>query len=152
MNEIYERNINIRMHPVDARTVLLAASLLDLHHSISIEITIDLETRTISGAGIKMMRVPYTACSAATANIEKIVGLTIERGINKKIADSLGHAAGCTHMVEILQNAMRFAASMLIGVKAGYGERDKRKKLSEEERIAGVMPYLKNSCIVFKEG
>ncbi len=152
MNDIYERNINIRLRQLDAQTVVLAASLLDLHHSISIEIKIDLSTQRIADAGVKMMRVPYTPCAMAAVNIEKIIGFRIERGVNKKIADALGHAAGCTHVVEILQNAMRFAASMLIGVKAGYGTHDKRKKLSEEERIAKVMPYLKNSCIVFKEG
>ncbi len=152
MHDVYERNINIRLSPVDTNTVLLTTSLLDLHHSITVEIKLNLTTQEIIDADVKMMRIPYTGCSKAKENINKIIGLKVERGVNKKIADAMGHATGCTHIVEILQNAMRFAASMLIGVRAGYGTYDKRKVISEEERIANVMPYLKNSCIVFKEG
>jgi hypothetical protein len=152
MNDVYERNINIRLHPVDQSTVVVAATLLDLHHSISAEITIDLAKREIVNADAKMVRVPYTNCPNALVNIRSIIGLKIERGINKQIADRLGHAAGCTHIVEIIQNAMRFSSSMLIGVRAGYGRVDKKKNLSEQERIANVMPFLKNTCIVFKEG
>ena len=152
MNDVYERNINIRLQPIDKNTVIVATSLLDLHHSITTEIKIDLTTQEIVDADAKMVRVPYSGCSNALVNVRKIIGLKVERGINKKIADLLGHAAGCTHLVEILQNAMRFSSSMLIGVRAGYGKVDKKRELSEEERIANVMPYLKNTCIVFKEG
>ncbi len=152
MNDVYERNINIQLHPIDQNTVVVAASLLDLHHSISAEIKIDLTTRQIVDADAKMIRVPYSGCPGALASIRNIIGFKVERGINKKIADTLGHATGCTHIVEILQNAMRFSSSMLIGVRAGYGKVDKKRELSEGERIANVMPYLKNTCIVFKEG
>ncbi|MGB9735460.1 MAG: DUF2889 domain-containing protein [bacterium] len=152
MNDIYERNINIRLNPLDSNTVLVSASLLDLHHSIIAEIKIDLPTQQIIDADARMVRVPYSGCPKALENIRKIIGFKIERGVNKKIADALGHSTGCTHLVEIIQNAMRFSASMLIGVRAGYGKVDKRRELTEQERIANVMPYLKNTCIVFKEG
>jgi|YelNatPaOPRAMG01_1025707.scaffolds.fasta_scaffold22083_5 hypothetical protein len=152
MNDVYERNINIRLYPINDKIVLVSASLLDLHHSISTEIKIDITTQEIIDADAKMVRVPYSACPKALINIRKIIGLKIEKGVNKKIADALGHSTGCTHLVEIIQNAMRFSASMLIGVRAGYGRVDKRKELTEEERIANVMPYLRNTCIVFKEG
>ncbi len=152
MNDVFERNINIRLYPIDKNTVIVAASLLDLHHSISTEIKVDLSTQQIVDADVKMIRVPYSGCQKAVVNIRKIVGFKIERGVNKKIADALGHSTGCTHIVEIIQNAMRFSASMLIGVRTGYGKIDKNRESSEEDRIANVMPYLKNTCIVFKEG
>ena len=152
MYDVYERNINIRLLPIDSTTVLLAASLLDLNHSITAEVKLDLATQKIVDADVKMMRVPYEQCSKAKDTIHKIIGFKIERGVNKKIADAIGHTYGCIHIVEILQNAMRFAASMLIGVRAGYGTFEKRKELSEEERLGKVMPYLKNTCVAFKEG
>ncbi len=151
MYDVYERNINIRLLPIDSKTVLLTASLLDLNHSITTEVTIDLATQEIRDADVKMMRAPYEQCSKAREPIHKIIGLKIERGVNKKIADAIGHTYGCIHVVEILQNAMRFAASMLIGVRAGYGTFEKRRELSEEERLEKVMPYLKNTCVVFKD-
>jgi hypothetical protein len=152
MNDVYERNINIRLYPIDKNTVIVAASLLDLHHSISTEIKIDLTSQQIIDADVKMVRVPYAGCQKALVSIRKIIGFKIERGVNKRIADALGHSTGCTHIVEIIQNAMRFSASMLIGVRTGYGKIDKNRERSEEDRIANVMPYLKNTCIVFKEG
>ncbi|MCL4558627.1 MAG: DUF2889 domain-containing protein [Deltaproteobacteria bacterium] len=151
MYDVYERNINIRLLPIDSNTVLLTASLLDLNHSITTEVKLDLATEKIVDADVKMMRAPYEQCSKAKDTIRTIIGFKIERGVNKKIADAIGHTHGCIHVVEILQNAMRFAASMLIGVRAGYGTFEKRKELSEEERLEKVMPYLKNTCVVFKE-
>ncbi len=151
MVDIFERNINIKVIPLDRENFALDVSLLDLSHSIHATLKINLNTQEIVDAEAKMMRVPFSACHLAENNLKKLTGLKIQRGINKQIAMIIGGSTGCTHLVEILQSALRFGAAMLIAKSAGYESYGEGEKLTEEERIARSMPVLKNTCVVFKE-
>lgn len=151
MADIFERNINIKLMPVDSENFTLNVSLLDLSHSIHATLKININTQEIVDAQAKMMRVPFSVCHYAENNLKKLVGLKIQRGINKQIAMMVGRNEGCTHLVEMLQSAVRFGAAMLIAKSAGYESYGEGEKLSEEERIARSMPVLKNTCVVFKD-
>lgn len=151
MADVFERNINIKLMPVDSENFTLNVSLLDLSHSIHATLKINLNTQEIVDAEAKMMRVPFSVCHHAENNLKKLIGLKIQRGINKQIAMIVGRNEGCTHLVEMLQSAVRFGAAMLIAKSAGYESYGEGEKLSEEERIARSMPVLKNTCVVFKE-
>lgn len=150
MKDIFERNINIKLSPFDSENFDLNVSLLDLSHSIHATLRINLNTQTIVEAEAKMMRVPFSVCNFAEKNIKKLIGLKVQRGVNKQIATIVGRSEGCTHLVEMLQSALRFGAAMLIAKSAGYESYGKSEGLSEEERIARSMPLLKNTCVVFK--
>jgi len=149
--EIYERNINIKLIPIDSEQVLLNVSLLDLSHSLHASLKINITTGEIIDAEAKMMRVPFSVCNMAEGNIKGLIGLKIQRGINKQIAQIVGTKEGCTHLVEILQSAVRFGSALLISRAAGYEGYGKSAHLTEEERIARSKTILKNTCIVFKE-
>lgn len=151
MQDVFERNINIKIIPLDREKFALDVSLLDLSHSIHATLKINYNTQEIVDAETKMMRVPFSVCHLAENNIKKLIGLKVQRGINKQIAEIVGTKNGCTHLVEILQSALRFGAAMLIAKSAGYEAYGEGEKLSEEERIARSMPVLKNSCVVFRE-
>jgi hypothetical protein len=151
MADIYERNINIKVIPLDKENFEVNVSLLDLSHSIHATLKINIITQEIIDADAKMMRVPFSVCHLAENNIKKIRGLKVQRGINKQIAQIVGAKDGCTHLVEILQSALRFGAAMLIAKSAGYETYGEGEKLTEEERIARSMPVLKNTCVVFRE-
>lgn len=151
MRSIFERNINIKLLPVDSENFELNVSLLDLSHNIHATLKINLNTQEIVDAEAKMMRVPFSQCYHAENNLKKLIGLKVQRGINKQIAMIVGRNEGCTHIVEMLQSAVRFGAAMLIAKSAGYESYGEGEKLTEEERIARSMPVLKNTCVVFKD-
>ncbi len=151
MKDIYERNINLAVARKNDHEILTKATMLDLNHHIRVELTIDLQTETIVHADSQMTKVPYGICQFTLRNIKSIEGLKIERGINKNLADLLGHAEGCTHMVNLAMEAVRLSANVMIGLNKVGDEWFDRGTRTDEEMIAHVKPYLKNTCLPFKE-
>lgn len=151
MKDIYERNINLAVARKNDREICTKATMLDLNHHIRVELTIDLQTETIVHADSQMTKVPYSICQFTLRNIKSIEGLKIERGINKKLADLLGHAEGCTHMVDLAMEAVRLSANVMMGLNKVGDEWFDHGVLTESEMIARVKPYLKNTCLPFKE-
>ncbi len=150
MSEIYERNINVTVSRSNEHEIVTRASMLDLNHHIRVSLTIDLVTEKIVAAEARMVKVPYDICQLTLTNITKIVGMKIERGINKRIVRALGRAEGCTHMVDLSMEAVRLSANVMIGLTK-VGDEWFAPVGSEAEQIARVRPILKNSCLPFKE-
>ncbi len=150
MTEIYERNINITVSRQNEKEILTRASMLDLNHHMRVELTIDLRLEMIVNAEARMVKVPYELCQLTLANIKKLVGLKIKRGINKKIVDALGRSEGCTHLVDLSMEAVRLSANVMVGLTK-VGDEWFHPVGSEKEQIARVKPILNNSCLPFKE-
>lgn len=150
MSDIYERNINISVGRRDEKAIVTKASLLDLNHNIRIELTVDVETKEIIDAKAQMVKSPFEICQLTLVKIQKLIGLKIERGIHRNLVDALGHAEGCTHLVDLAMEAARLSANVLLGFTRS-DEEWRQRKLSDEEFITQVMPVLKNSCLPFKE-
>jgi len=150
LQELYQRNINVSVERPDPQHILVQASLLDLDHSIRLTMLVRNADSTIVEAGAQMIRVPFRRCRATLNLTDRIAGLVIGRGINKRIADALGHNSGCMHLVELAMTAARMAAAVLVEAERGLAARDHFESLSEEEMIRLGMPYLKNTCLVFR--
>lgn len=151
LNELYQRNINVTVErDADPEYIIVHSSLLDLDHSIRFSMKVHARTKRIEQASAQMIRVPFRKCRETLPLTEKIAGLVIERGINRKLADALGHDTGCMHLVELSMTAARMAAAVLVEAQRGLADREHFEALSEEERIAIGMPHLKNTCLVFR--
>ena len=149
--ELYQRNLNVTVEYIDEEHIIVHASLLDLDHSIRFSMEVYVPTRTIVVGRAQMIRVPFHKCRQTLALTEKIAGLVIERGINRKLAHALGHNTGCIHLVELAVTATRMAAGVLVEVGGGLVDRDRFESLSEEERIEIGMPIINNTCLVFPQ-
>ena len=150
MSEIYERNINISVAELDTRRIKTKASLLDLNHNIRVELVVDLQTSVILDARADMVKAPFDICALTLNNMRRVAGLRVERGIQKKIADALGHAEGCTHLVDLTMEAVRLSANVLLGFTR-FDAEWRERRMSDEEFIKQVKPVLKNSCLPFRE-
>lgn len=150
LKELYQRNINVTVERADSEHIIVHSSLLDLDHSIRFSMEVHAPTKTIKRASAQMIRVPFRKCRETLSLTEKIAGLVIERSINRKLADALGHDTGCMHLVELSMTAARMAAAVLVEAQRGLADREHFEALSEEERIAIGMPFLKNTCLVFR--
>lgn len=148
--EILERNINTQAKKLGDDTILVKSSILDLHHNMFFEMEINIDTKEIWSIKADMIKVPYLECKNALANINKIVGLKLERGLAKKMAEILGRNSGCTHMLEIALTASRTASYTILNILS-EGKKWKEIMKSDEERYEVVKSYLDNSCIVFKK-
>ncbi len=150
LKELYQRNINVTVERLDDDHILVQASLLDLDHSIRFSMEVHAASRTITAGSAQMIRVPFHKCRETLPLAGQIAGLVIERGINRRLADILGHNTGCMHLVELAMTAARMAAAVLVEAGGGLVDREHFESLSEEERIAIGMPFLKNTCLVFR--
>lgn len=155
MDTIYERNINVKIRRIDSegkigKEIFVYASLLDLDHSLQVSLRIDISSRRILEAQGRMVKVPFRKCKLAEDRIKNIKGLVVKKGVNKEVAKIVGGSYGCTHMVEVVQTALRFASAIIIGLRVKTGP-EAREVLSEEERIAKSFDLLKGSCVAYSE-
>ncbi|OFZ11095.1 MAG: hypothetical protein A2Z20_04185, partial [Bdellovibrionales bacterium RBG_16_40_8] len=148
--QIYERNINSTVTRVDDDHIVTQASLLDLNHSMRVLLTINHKTREITNAEALIIKAPLQICKSTTTIVAQLIGLKIERGINRKLIEMLGHQDGCTHIYELTLNAVRLTFNVLIGQQVDWDEW-RTKTLGDEEFIKKAMPYLKGACRPFKE-
>ena len=151
MTDVYERNINIAVARKNDREIVTKATMLDLNHHIRVELTIDLQNETITDAQAQMTKVPYSICQLTLNNIRKIVGLKVQRGIHKQLLDTLGHADGCTHMVDLAMEAVRLSANVMVGLTKVGPEWFDPGDLTEQQMIERVKPILKDTCLPFKD-
>lgn len=148
--EILERNINIQTRKLSNEMILVRSSILDLHHSMFFEMEIELDTRQIKSVKADMIKAPYPECKDALKNLQRIVGLKLERGLAKKMAEILGKNTGCTHVLEIAITASRTASYAILNILS-EGRKWKDIMDTDEERYEVVRSYLDDSCIMFKK-
>lgn len=148
--EILERNINTQAKLTESDTILVRSSILDLHHNMFFEMEIYLDTKEIKSVSADMVKVPYSECKDALFGLQKIVGLKLERGLAKKMAEILGKNTGCTHMLEIAITAARTASYTILNILS-EGKKWKDIMESDEDRYDVVKAYLDNSCCIFKK-
>ena len=148
--DLLERNINVQIKSLDKGTLFVKSSILDLHHSMFFEMEIDFITREIIKVNAAMVKVPYPVCQNALANIQKCIGLRLERGLAKRMADILGKNTGCTHLLEIALTGARTASYAILNILA-EGRMWKDIIASDEERYEAVRGYLDNSCVAFRK-
>ena len=151
LSELYQRNINVTVERADQEHILVQCSLLDLDHSIRFSMKIHTRAKIIVEANAQMIRVPFHRCRETLVLTDRIAGLVIGRGINRRLADALGHNIGCMHLVELAVTAVRMAAAVLVEADRGLTDREGFERLSEEERITVGMPFLRNTCLVFRD-
>ncbi|NTU59797.1 MAG: DUF2889 domain-containing protein [Deltaproteobacteria bacterium] len=149
--DIFQRSIHSNVKKIDDDHLLVTSSLLDLEHSIHLELLIHIPTKTIESAKGSMSKTPLKGCLKALDGIPALAGLAINRGVMKEISLLIGGPRGCAHMVELLTDALRLISMILIGDSVNYWGALKEKNLTEEEVVAYSMEMLRNSCLVFAE-
>jgi hypothetical protein len=149
--KIHERNVNVKVIDEGQAYLRVHASLLDVEHSFQAEMVVDIASGRIEEVAAVMAQGPYKIyCPYALDNVTKLKGDVIGPGISRRIIEKVGRSQGCFHLVEIFQAAVSFAATILLGKRAHQEGLEDSMALSEEEHRQKWMPYLKNTCQVFR--
>jgi hypothetical protein len=148
--DLYQRNINVSVHRINDDQIMLWSTMLDLDHSIRVQLVIDAASRQIVDADGEMLKVPFGVCQQTLANLERLKGLTIERGIAKKVTATVGRNTGCVHLVEVVMSAVRLAFPFLIGHGSGLTDRQQLEQFTEEEQIQLGKLFLADTCLAYK--
>lgn len=148
--DLYQRNINVSVHRLDEKQIMLWSTMLDLDHSIRVQLVIDAPSRQIVAASGEMLKVPFDICHRTLQNLEHLKGLTVERGIARRVSATIGKSTGCVHLVEIVMSAVRLAFPFLIGYGSGLMDRQQLEQLSEEEQIQLGKIFMADTCLAYK--
>lgn len=147
--EIYERNINAAVSKDGDDYITTKASLLDLNHNMRVQIRVRIADRVIVAAEAQLTKTPFAICGQTAKFIDSVVGMKIERGINRKLSEALGRSSGCTHLYELAAEAVRLSSNVLLGFETGDAEW-RNRRLSDEEFIDKAKSFLADSCLPFK--
>ncbi len=145
---IYERNINSTVRKISDHELIVSTSLLDLNHSMRVELKIDLKHNLIKEADAEITKAPLQICSYPLQKVKNLVGLKVERGINKRLASLVGGSQGCTHLYELALNAVRLAFNVKLGMQFDWDQWTSRT-IPDEEFLKKAQPVLQGSYSPF---
>ena len=116
--------------------LLLTATMIDRFHDLEMEVLVDPETMTITGATAEFRRSPAELCPTVTTGMENLVGTVIGKGLNRRLMELFGRREGCGNIRTILNGLLPLA----INVRAARGIED------EGEMLEAISSELSGSC------
>lgn len=141
--EDFKRDISFHVKRDVDDQIILTALLKDCFHDIRMEVLVDLGSLAILAARVNFVRHPTEDCPNAAWRIERLVGFTIGRGLNRKLQEVFGGGEGCGNLRLLLQGLLPLA----MNVKAAAGFTDEKQMLdSIKKRLAGSCAgYVKHA-------
>ncbi len=74
---------------------------LRMHHMV-VELEVGFPEFLIEKASVKYHNYPHTGCDGIVDHYQKLVGISVMRGFNRKIKDLFGGPHGCTHVTALI--------------------------------------------------
>ncbi|MEW6243693.1 MAG: DUF2889 domain-containing protein [Bacillota bacterium] len=109
---------------------LLNAHMKDDEHILDVQLVVSTEGQVVS-AYATVGKAPYgKLCAQAIRKVERLVGLKVRHGSAREVTELVGGSTGCTHLVELVLEALR-------GFVPVMGLREARR-LEQSLREAGV--------------
>lgn len=131
--EDFRRDISYHVQRNDD-LIVLTAHLKDHFHDIRMEVLADLESLKITAAWVNFVRHPAEDCPNVAWRMERLVGFTIGRGLNRLLQETFGGGEGCGNLRVMLLGLLPLA----MNVKAAAGFTDESAMLdSIRERLTG---------------
>jgi Protein of unknown function (DUF2889) len=134
--EDFQRDISYRVLKQVDGSIALTATLQDRFHDIEARFIVDGGTMEILSAWVDFRRSPTGECRNVSARLEQLVGATIGKGLNRKLADALGGSAGCGNLRSLFLGLLPLA----LNVRAGAGIMD------EQEMLDAIHDQLRGTC------
>lgn len=130
----FQRNFQYNLFRREDGRIALIASMKDVYHDIVMEIIVNGESLTIEAAVVEFRKCPESECHNASQRLELLVGVTIGKGLNKKIIEALGGGSGCGN----LRNMLLALLPLAMNVKAAEGFSDEKAMLDNiREKLTG---------------
>ena len=132
----FQRDISYQVQRGDDGQIILTARLCDRFHDIRMEVVVDFESLKINAARVSFVRHPSEDCPAVASRMERLVGFTIGRGLNRLLQETFGGGEGCGNLRVMLLGLLPLA----MNVKAAAGFTD------EQEMLDTIKVQLAGSC------
>ncbi|MEX2453057.1 MAG: DUF2889 domain-containing protein [Rhodospirillaceae bacterium] len=115
-------------------------------HDMWLRLTVDREfiVRAVEAVTDKG---PYELCPAILPSFQKLNGLKIGPGWNRRVREALGGALGCAHLVDLLRPIATVAFHTVRWSESAPANRGEAEKPTEKPRAASRPPL--NTCHVW---
>lgn len=131
----FKRDISYRVSQPEPGRILLTATMRDVYHDILLEVLVRESDLTILAATVDFSKCPEEQCQSVGSRLEKMVGVTIGKGLTRAIMNAMGGENGCINLRNMLTGLLPLA----INVKAAAGFTDERAMLDTiRESLAGA--------------
>lgn len=131
--EDFKRDISCQVRRNDD-LIVLTSHLRDRFHDIRMEVLADFGSLKITAARVNFVRHPSADCPNVAWRMERLVGFSIGRGLNRKLQETFGGGEGCGNLRVMLMGLLPLA----MNVKAAAGFTDEGAMLdSIRERLVG---------------
>jgi len=135
---LYNRSVSSYAERVADDRMVLEGFFIDTFHELNVTLEVRLPDLTIVAARAEMQRSPYALCADVMKRVEALVGKTAGAGIGKVAREALGGPEGCSHLEELVLEAVRSAIQAEF-VASGQG-------LNEEEKVEVYRRKWQNTC------
>jgi len=139
---LFNRSINVNVRSADGQYLIVDGIFLDSHHEICLTLTVEIATYTIVEADGELRRTPHVDCRDTRELIKNLIGLTIDKGIRRKLQSAVGLENGCTHLFELSLECIKGL------IQAKYSLMN--LTMPSEQVSAYVEDYLKDSCYHYR--
>ena len=118
LDQVHDRRYQVNSFRVPDGNLLVRGSIVDtkppglyvadddrpieMHHMV-VEFAIEVSTMTITDVDVEFVTHPNITCPAIVEHYDKLIGLSVQRGFNRKIRELFGGPRGCTHTTALLQ-------------------------------------------------
>lgn len=149
MWDIEARIVDTKTYVVDNRWRGLLDPGVPIHN-MGLRLTID-HTFTVREVATTMDDQPHQVCNEILDNFQKLIGLSIGPGWNRKVKELLGGIEGCTHLVELLGPIATVAFQTTSSVAAKEMARERAPDCYPDvEPDPAQRPFVLNGCYTWR--
>ena len=159
---LLKRNKSITAQCLKDGALLLHAQMQDDVHLMDVQLVVDQASGEVRSAFATMGQAPYgDECRRALEVVSRLIGLKIGRGAGREAFRRIAGPTGCTHLAELVVDAMSAYVPALGNAEMGRLARRHRKMglaPAEVERrvMEGIrelgMKLLPDTCVVYRKG
>jgi hypothetical protein len=154
---IYHRTKEVNIYPIEGDRFLIEAFLQDEVHDVHAEIEILHPSLEIVAARSEVRNGPFTnVCNMTHPNVERLVGMRVQRGFTGEARKIVGGPAGCHRVSELLVEIAQ-AAYQLHFVRLFQSipveQRDREDvPAARHAFVIENVPGMRNTCFAYSEG
>lgn len=134
--EDFQRDISYRVLKQVDGTVEMTATLRDCFHDIELKVLVECESLEICAVHADFRKSASTACGDVSARLQRLVGFTIGKGLNRKLMEVMGGGEGCGNLRNLLLGLLPLA----LNLKASAGIID------DQDLLDAIHEQLRGTC------
>jgi hypothetical protein len=143
---LFNRSINVHVTTEDQKIFVVTGVFTDSYQELSVTLTIDMGENCIINASGEMVRIPDPHCAHAETMIHGLIGISLNKGVRRRVGQAVGGVHGCTHLTELVLECIRGA------IQGGFKlMKMNRPELSQEELVRSIAPIYKDSCYTYAQ-